>query len=367
MVISILIACSTSQDTLGLEQLVSASTAEDEGQPNTEEPDFDPGVDHGDEIDGEPPTTDPPEEREWGTGACAEDVAASIGERTYGGLQAALDAFGPADEAVWVCPGVHNGPFFKTANYEVVLLGAGDGVTDTVLTTDSGSVLTVFTWRGGEQGEPGRFYGRDFVVMGGSADQGGGIYATAQEVHLENVIVRDGTATIGGGVFVDGQADAVVLEGVEFFDNAAVNGGGFFIGGGDGVNHLSLTDVAFFDNTATDAGGAMYIGDGDVDANLVGVYARGNSAQIGAAYRVGTRSDAEFGHFGMVGGGVHANSAESGALDAVGTVVVLVEDVDFGEGADDNTGFDVGGCNGDYGAGSSFVYWPEGGIYCEQD
>lgn len=365
MVISILIACSTSHD-VSVEELVSASTDADEGQPDIDDPSADTEYDP--DWEGEPSEDAPvEEERTWEADACGEDIAASIGERTFGGLQAALDAFGPNDEAVWACPGVHHGPFNITANYEVVLMGAGDKPDEVVLTTDVGSVLHVFAWRGGEEGEPGRFYGKNFSVMGGSSDHGGGISATAQSVHLEDVVVRDGNATQGGGLYVDGMATSVLLEGVEFYDNDAVRGGAFYISGGDDVNHLSFTDVRFFDNDATDAGGAIYIGDGDVDANLVGVYARGNSAPIGAAIRVGGSDEATFAFFGMVGGGVHANTSESGAVDAVGSVIVIVDDVDFGSGADDNTGFDVGGCNGDFGGGSSFVYWPDGGVYCEDE
>ena len=365
MVINLLIACSTSHDTT-VEELVSAQTEEPGGQPSLDEPSFDP-----DEQPAEPeeePPADPADERSWGEASCSDaDTAASIGDRTYGGVQDALDAFGPADDVVWVCPGVHSGPFYVTANYEVAIFGAGDKPDEVVLTAEGGSVLHVFAWRGGEQGEPGRFYSRNLTVMGGSAEHGGGISATAQEVHLEDVVIRDGNATQGGGLYVDGQAHAVVLDGVEFFDNDAVRGGGFYISGGGDVNHLSFTEVSFFDNAATDEGGAVYVGDGDVDANLVGVYARGNSAPVGAAYRVGGSADASFAHFAVTGGGVHANDSESGALDAVGSVIVVVEDVDFGSGADDNGGFDVGGCNGDYGAGSSFVYWPGGGVYCEDE
>ncbi len=366
MVISILIACSTSEDIISVEELTSASTADASGQPDpSEEPDLDTEDDP--DFEGEFPADEEEEERSFDPDACDEGVAASIGERTYGGLQAALDALGPNDEAVWVCPGVHTGPFYITANYEVVVLGAGDKPDETILTTTVSNVLNVFAWRGGQQGEPGRFFARNLPVMGGSAEQGGGISAAAQEVHLQDVIIRGGNATQGGGLYVDGGAVGVLLDSVEFYDNDAVRGGGFYIGGSEEVNHLEFRQVGFYENAATDAGGAAYFANGDVDGTFVGVYARGNSAPIGAAYRFGGSDEAAYAHFGMIGGGVHTNVSESGAIDAYGTATVVVEDVDFGSGTDDNEGFDVGGCNGDFGPGSSFVYWPDGGIYCEDE
>ena len=84
---------------------------------------------------------------------------------------------------------------------------------------------------------------------------GGGLFCegSGTTVTLDDVIVDDNTADIGGGLFA-GSGCQLTTEAAEVTDNSATWGGGIFLGG---ANH-ELWDSEISDNTADSAGGGLY-------------------------------------------------------------------------------------------------------------
>ncbi|MCP4804387.1 MAG: hypothetical protein GY913_29860 [Proteobacteria bacterium] len=363
MNILFLFACSAPSS--DIEATLTASELEEpDGDGPTSDPGVDPGIDNDFEGELEPlEDIEEPEvtEVDYGTPLCDDGNAASLGESLYPDLQSAIDAATPENPWVWACPGVHEGPFNVSTNFATGILGADD---DVILTSADESVVTAFTWRGGLEAEPATFVLRDLTISGGAAPAGGGINATTQQLLIEDVVIRDGTASRGGGLWVSQDVMLVTLDGVSFFDNVAANGGGVFFAANEVKQVISMSDVGFFHNDATAAGGAIFMDPGAVDARLYGVYSRENTAPVGGAWRLAAAQDSE-NQIHVWGGGLHANTSEAGSVVVAGAASVLFEDVDFGEGDDDNNGADVQGCNESFSTDASFVHWPDGDMYCE--
>ncbi len=306
------------------------------GQPG----DFEPAVDTGaPEYD---PEAEPPD---YGEAVC-EGNAVSIGDRTYGSVQDGLDHYMPADVAMWVCPGVYTGTYSISTNYEINIRGASGDSDDVLFVSDGGSTFSVFAWRGGADAAPARFVMKDVTVVGGSAEAGGAIY--------------------GGGVYVDGDTRAVVVQDSSFLANSAVRGGAVFIGSpsADEARVVSFLESEMWANQATDAGGAVYVADGGLNAAFDHVNAMQNEAPEGGTYFFSGQVPTDFATVSITGGGVTESVTESGALAAGGVVGVITEDVDFGVGDSDNTR-DVQGCEESFGPGASFMYSMELGQFCE--
>ncbi len=365
-ILSIALACSapTSSDantTAGLEGLPSEESGDSSafaqgGQPG----DFEPTVDTGApdfEPEGDPP--------DFGAPIC-EGNAVSIGDRTYGSVQAGLDHYMPADPAMWVCPGVYTGSYSISANYEINIRGASGDPDDVMLVSDGGSTFTVFAWRGGAEADPARFVLTDVTVVGGSAEAGGAIYVAAQEFILDSVTVMDGVASYGGGVFVDGDTRAVIFQDTSFLANSAIRGGAVFVGSpsNDDARVISVGESDFWSNTATESGGAVYLDDGGLDAVFLHTNAMLNEAPEGGAYYFSGQKPTDISHVSITGGGVTQTVTESGAVAAGGVVSVITEDVDFGMDGTDNDR-DVQGCEQDFGPGASFLYSMQLGQFCE--
>lgn len=321
------------------------------------------------DIETEIDTADPVEmeERDYGSDLCGEEgVAATIGERKYGWLQDALDQYQPADEALWVCPGVHEGSFQISANYEINIRGASGDSDDALIVSDGGSTFNVFAWRGGKDASPARFVLADVTVVGGVAEKGGAIHVTAQEFVLDGVTVMDGQADFGGGVYVDGDTRAVVVQESSFLANSATRGGAMFIGSPaeSEARVVSFDHSEIWSNVASEAGGAIYMDDGGMDAVFQHTNSMLNTAPEGGAYFFSGQEPTDYSTVLISGGGITQTATETGALAAGGVVAVMVEDVDFGDGDSDNS-VDVQGCAESFGAGASFFYSVQGGSLCE--
>lgn len=102
-------------------------------------------------------------------------------------------------------------------------------------------------------------------------DDGANVYVEVEaDVTLDNVIVRNGTADRGGGIF---NAGTLTINDSTIEQNDANSGGGIF---NDGT--LSVLNGTIADNTATEGGGIEFGATGQ-PSTLDGVVIEGNSAE----------------------------------------------------------------------------------------
>ena len=90
-----------------------------------------------------------------------------------------------------------------------------------------------------------------FIIEGGNADRGGGIYADSP-VTIANSIIRNNQATDGGGIYI--ASGNAVLYNVVLSGNTAMHGGAMF----NRNASLMLTHVTISGNRASATGGGMY-------------------------------------------------------------------------------------------------------------
>ncbi|MCB9732133.1 MAG: right-handed parallel beta-helix repeat-containing protein [Deltaproteobacteria bacterium] len=106
------------------------------------------------------------------------------------------------------------------------------------------------------------------------------VEADGVEVVLDGLVVRDGSAELGGGLFIAGDA-AVTVRGCRFEGCSAQKGGAVYLGGGAS---LSCEETTFAGNEAKQ-GGAMHV-DGVARVTLRGCEVSGNSSPRGAGVSV---------------------------------------------------------------------------------
>ena len=198
------------------------------------------------------------------------------------------------------------------------------GITDNISITVPGSAGVTLTINASGNGESA------FVVNGSAigtslslnnltltgaatADNGGAIGIEAGTVNLENVDIRDGSAALGGAIYLASGSAFLTASGTTFSNNTASSAGGAiynnggqvtFSGGGNSFSNnqagnggaiynnrgtLSLGGVSFSGNSATVGdGGAIYTVGGTID--MGGTSFSGNSATVngGAIYNNGS-------------------------------------------------------------------------------
>lgn len=156
-----------------------------------------------------------------------------------------------------------------TAGAEFTILDGTGGVTAIAVDGTSGiagvgapPLVRGFTIRGGSGGTP---------IVGTEISAGGGVFANASNIVIENCIVTGNTAGSGGGVaFVGGSP---TLESVRIHGNsAAADGGALLLY----ESSASLIDVVCEDNTAGFRGGAIFAFQGS--STVTGGRIRSNNA-----------------------------------------------------------------------------------------
>ena len=204
----------------------------------------------------------------------------------YNDLQLALeDAEAEAPVQIWVATGTYTPTWQfdtedpRSATFQLVngvaiyggfagneaLLNERDWVNNVTIlsgdigTEDDDSDNVYHVLRGIEINEPVVLDG--LTITGGYAKTtasyderfGGGLFAYAAELRLENLRVEGNTAEEwGGGLYINGSN--ATLVNVTFSGNAAGNGGGFCVNNSE----AALTNCTFSGNSAT-AGGAIYV------------------------------------------------------------------------------------------------------------
>ena len=174
------------------------------------------------------------------------------------------------------------------------------GITDNISITVPGSAGVTLTINASGNGDSA------FVVNGSAigtslslnnltltgattADNGGAIGIEAGTVNLENVDIRDGSAALGGAIYLASGSAFLTASGTTFSYNTASFGGAIYNNGGQVT--FSGGGNSFSNNQAGN-GGAIYNNRGTL--SLGGVSFSGNSATVGnggAIYTVGGTID----------------------------------------------------------------------------
>lgn len=92
------------------------------------------------------------------------------------------------------------------------------------------------------------------------------------ETTLENLVIRNGLAVFGGGMFINNSSPSLIN--CRLIDNQAYDGGGLYCNGGS----TSLTNCMFYGNSADSVGGGMALVTGS--HILTGCYIASNSASF---------------------------------------------------------------------------------------
>jgi subtilisin-like proprotein convertase family protein len=172
-------------------------------------------------------------------------------------------------------------------------------------------------------------YTDNAVISGGShsSGYGGGVYAKACDLDLENTQITGNSAMYGGGIYIK-NADLYIVDSIIDNNTASLNGGGIrYISDSTGSTAWSeIHDTWVTNNTATNGGGMAIYADADiyVDAECTSRGSGGflsNTATKGGAVYLDTSSGTDIADFDVPSG----------------------NDCDFGEAgsADDNTAEDV--------------------------
>ncbi|GAB5417526.1 MAG: hypothetical protein Crog4KO_07980 [Crocinitomicaceae bacterium] len=292
-------------------------------------------------------------------------------------LQSGLNATNSSD-TVWVAAGTYVGNYSKTDGQDLVLYGGFDGTetafsqrdweanptildgnaTDITLTLENLSAASEIS---------------GFTVQNGLGE-GAGIYAKYSDANISDMIIQnnDGTASAGGGIFLDTSSYSV-MDNLYFFGNQARTAGAFLVGpsasftmsnaifennstvafaGGcfyfkTGANKCTFRDVVFTGNSAGSTGGAIACEQGS-EIDLTNIVFEGNSAGTkGGAVSV-INSPANFYHTTFYGN--HAQNG-GGALVTVSAADVFVHNSIFygntASGGSGITDFDNNNLTGD--------------------
>ena len=182
---------------------------------------------------------------------------------TAAGTKTGSDASNPAtlDKAlamaedgdeIHLAAGTYSGAFSVTKN--VTLQGADK--TTTIL-DGGGTDLPINVSAAGDAGN--KVYIKDLTVQNGSGGAGGGIFiGTESFAEVSDCIIKDNTASLGGGGLDNG--GTTVVSNTTFSANTcthASNGGGA-IWNMETTGNLTLNNCTFTDNTATFNGGVAY-------------------------------------------------------------------------------------------------------------
>lgn len=190
-------------------------------------------------------------------------------------LQAAIELAAPNDQ-IWVAEGTYK------------------PTTDTRrgISFEIPSAVGIYGgFAGGETSREERDWFNNVTILSGDIGQEGittdnsssvvDITGTTPTTILDGFTISDAKndGNAGGGVVAGGNANAT-LRNLIIKDNTASGGGGLFTFGGD----ITLINVSFIDNFAEDRGGAIYTTTGGVVTIDNGLFI-GNEAQTGGAIR----------------------------------------------------------------------------------
>lgn len=167
-----------------------------------------------------------------------------------------------------------------------------------------------------------------FTIRGGytpplATPSGGGLFLHISHDVFKNCIIRDNTATYGGGAWVGGLAEPQFID-CEFTNNNAVAGGALFL-----VNTSTPIDIRgcnFHHNYATGGGGAIYM------VHILGIFEENvfafNEAPQGGAVFMRSMWSATFSRCTFAGNG----GAEAGAFYVLASPAIRVENSIVGFG-----------------------------------
>ena len=143
--------------------------------------------------------------------------------------------------------------------------------------------------------------------------QGRGVYITGTgAVMVDGFIIRGGSAVTGGGLYV-AMALSPMIQNIVFYNNSADYGGGFGSAGGS----PRLYNDTFISNTATYSGGAVYLGaDSPVVSNTIVVSNTAASGGGGGIFAtVGFSPSLAYNNVWQNTGGNYAGSASADPTD----------------------------------------------------
>lgn len=190
----------------------------------------------------------------WGAGVafCAELTVAKNDSADYRTIQAAIDAAASGDTII-----VSVGRYEEriTISGKSVKVRSSNPTDETVVAktiidgADSGTVVTFGSAAGADTLLSG------FTITGGKADLGGGIFCGPEMAgQIENCLIKNNTATGGGGICIDGGSPAITNCTLEN-NRAELSSGN---GGGLLINHGSssvISKCTFVGNRANNSGG----------------------------------------------------------------------------------------------------------------
>ena len=191
-------------------------------------------------------------------------------------IQAAVDAARTAD-VIGLCAGVYRETIDVSARANLrtlAIVGAGPDAGGTVIDGDgNGPVLSI-----GPEG-PALVVER-LTITGGMAEQGGGIFTSAQNLTLIDVRVTGNRARLGGGGIFSagasaGDAASLTLSATDITNNSARVGGGIFNVGQAAI--LVGNDSTITGNRATQSGGGGGIQNAGGSVDLEDAIVSGNT------------------------------------------------------------------------------------------
>ena len=205
-----------------------------------------------------------------GVGVVTPDVWVPLDAPT---IQAAIDMSGPTGR-ILVVPGVYDGEGNRGLNFHGrnIELVSGGGSGSTYIVCDGEDRGFQFT-----NGEgPGALV-RGFTIVGGDAENGGGMYIEDASPTIEDCVFLDCYADEdGAGVFMTGSSSS--FSGCEFVDNTVGWGGG----GGMAMSASSpgIDGCLFMGNVAMNEGGAGIACASSSNATITGCRFVENSANL---------------------------------------------------------------------------------------
>ncbi|MCF7913448.1 MAG: T9SS type A sorting domain-containing protein [Candidatus Cloacimonetes bacterium] len=236
----------------------------------------------------------------------------------YGTIQGAIEGVIDGDIVI-VSPGVYE----ENINFigKAITLGSlyyttqdTSYIAETII--DGGDLNSVVVF---ENEEESTTVLTGFTITNGHADEGGGIRCYHSSPGIDNLIVHDNWALIGGGLHIEGSD--VILSEMRISNNTAMyDGAGVFV-----ISNISLTimNSRIINNTTQDGwGGGIMIW--ETGTHLINVYIAGNHADGdgGGIYAKNLNDDME----NVIvenntatenGGGIYLRSSKSALLNCV--------------------------------------------------
>ncbi len=127
----------------------------------------------------------------------------------------------------------------------------------------------------------------DSVIVGCSADTGGGVYARVGRLTLARTSLLDNTASLGGGASLQWELESTLSQVTFAANTATVDGGGLFAN--EQLDRaLRIESSTFVGNVATDEGGGLYAS-GEV--RVVDTQITGNAASVGGGIALRANGD----------------------------------------------------------------------------